>query len=256
MRADRSRTYAASVRRIGILAHSTEGAALCFLELCELAGGRLGPLNHPPVTLDCAPLAWSMPHYESGDLEAIRMIMSESIERLSRAGCDFFICPDNTVHQALELPGPPFALPGLHIADIVAARAAERGFTRVGVLGTRYLAESAVYPQALGRRGIDAAVPGPAGRETVNGIIFDELLHGVVTAESARALRTVIDELVDDDCDAVALVCTELPMIVTADLSPLPLLDSPRLLAAAALDTAVDGDLPTWRGGPVSLDDR
>ena len=239
------------MRRVGILAHSTEGAALCFLELCELAGERLGELNHPPVTLDCAPLAWSMPHYESGDLAAIRTIMADSVDRLLRAGCDFFVCPDNTVHQALELPGPPLSLPGLHIAEVVAARAAERGFSRVGILGTRYLAESQVYPEALGRRGVESAVPDQAGRDAVHRIIFDELIHGVVTTESGRVLRGVIGELADAGCDAVALVCTELPLIVTADLSPLPLLDSPRLLAAAALETAVVGDLPTWRGGPV-----
>ncbi len=240
------------MRHVGILAHSTEGAALCFLELCERAGERLGELNHPPVTLDCAPLAWSMPHYDSGDLPAIRTIMADSIDRLARAGCDFFVCPDNTVHQALELPGPAFAIPGLHIAEVVAARAAEHGYSRVGILGTRYLAESQVYPEALGRRSIASAVPGPAGRATVNRIIFDELVHGVVTAQSAQDLLTVIAELVDAGCDAVALVCTELPLIVTADLTSVPLIDSPRLLAAAALETAIDGDMPTWRGGLIS----
>lgn len=239
------------MRHVGILAHSTEGAALCFLELCERGGERLGELNHPPVTMDCAPLALSMPHYDSGGLASVRAIMADSVARLARAGCDFFICPDNTVHQALELDGPPFALPGLHIAEVVAQQAARCGYTRVGILGTRYLAESQVYPDALGRRGIESAGLERAGRETVNRIIFDELVHGVVTTTSAQELRTLIGELGDAGCDAVALVCTELPLIVTADLSPLPLLDSPRLLAAAALETAIDGALPTWAGGPV-----
>lgn len=240
------------MKHLGILAHSTEGAALCFLEYCREGSRRIGPYEHPDVTLDCIALARSMPSYESGDLATVRDVVSVSVERLKAAGADYFVCPDNTVHEALELPGTKLALPGLHIAEVVASRAADAGFTRVGILGTRFLMEGPIYPAALGSRGIDAVLPPQDDRETIHRIIFDELLHGAVTEGSRAAFVEIIERLSADGCDAVALVCTEIPMIVTPDVSPLPTLDSPRLIARAAFDVAVEEHpMPEWLGGPV-----
>jgi aspartate racemase len=241
------------VRHVGILAHSAEGAALCFRTVCQEGFARLGPNEHPDITLDCIPLARCMPAWDAGDHDAVRAVMGESIERLARAGAEFFVCPDNTAHMALERPGPPFALPGLHIAEVVSAQAARDGRTRVGVLGTRYTMDGLVYPAALGRRGLAAEVPDAADRETVNRVIFEELLYGVFTPDSLAGYVGVIERLAARGCDAVALVCTEIPLLVTPEASPLPTLDSTRLLARAALEVAVgDLPLPTWRGGHVT----
>lgn len=238
-------------RHLGILAHSTEGAALCFLTFCHEASGRLGPHEHPDVTLDCISMARSMPAWDSGDHEAIRATLAESVDHLARAGADFFVCPDNTAHMALELPGEPLALPGLHIGEVVADRAARDGRRRVGVLGTSYLMDGPVYPRALGARGISAQVPDAADRRLVSDIIFDELVDGVLTDSSRRHYVRIIDDLASRGCDAVALVCTEIPLLISPADSPLPTLDSTRLLARAALDVAVgDEPLPTWQGGP------
>jgi aspartate racemase len=172
--------------------------------------------------------------------------------RLARAGADFFVCPDNTAHLALERPGEELALPGLHIADVVADRAAHDGRTRVGVLGTRYLMDGLVYPRALAGRGIAAEVPAAGDRRIINAIIFEELVNGVFTEGSRQEYVRVIEQLAAQGCDAVALVCTEIPLLVTPDVSPLPTLDSTRLLAHAAFDVAVGHrTLPTWRGGPI-----
>jgi aspartate racemase len=239
------------MRHLGILAHSTEGAALCFRAFCQEGFRELGPNQHPDVTLDCIALARSMPGWDSGDHRPIRDILAESVRRLVAAGADFFVCPDNTAHMALELPGDPLPLPGLHIADVVADRAAADGRTRVGVLGTSYLMDGPVYPDALGRRGIAAEVPEAADRATVNAVIFDELLNGVVRDASRGEYLRIIADLAGRGCDAVALVCTEIPLLVTEDVSPLPTLDSTRLLARAAFEVAVGArPLPTWRGGP------
>src|SRR6266542_1733649 len=218
---------------LGILAHSAEGAALCFRAFCQEGFRRLGPDDHPDVTLDCIALARSMAAWDAGDHASIRATLSVSVRRLAGAGADFFACPDNTAHMALEQPGEELALPGLHIAEVVADQAARDGRTRVGVLGTRYTMEGPVYPRAFASRGIAAEVPEAGDRQIINKIIFEAL--------AARG------------CDAVALVCTEIPLLVTPDASPLPTLDSTRLLARAAFDVAVGHRAPpTWRGGPIA----
>jgi aspartate racemase len=204
------------------------------------------------VTLNCIAMARAMGAWDAADHDAVREILARSAQSLADAGADFFVCPDNTAHLALERPGVALPLPGLHIAAVVAAEAATEGFRRVGILGTRYLMAGPIYPTVLAARGIEAEIPDPDDRAVVNAIIFDELVHGVFTAASRTEFVRIIDLLADRGCDAVALVCTEIPLLVTADDSPLPILDSTRLLARAAFDVAVDGaPLPTWRGGPV-----
>lgn len=240
-------------RHLGILAHSAEGAALSFQTFCREGFARLGPHAHPDVTLDLIPLSRSMPYWESGDYHAVRAILRESAERLAAAGADFFICPDNTAHLAFELDGDPYPIPGLHIAEVVADEAAARGHRKVGILGTRFTMEGPVYPRALAARGIEAAAPDPADRTTVDTIIFDELVNGVFTDIARTAYQHVIEHLADQGCDAVALVCTEIPLLITPETSPLPTLDSTRLQARAALDVATGARaLPTWYGGPVA----
>jgi len=237
----------------GILAHSVEGAALCFRALCQEGFSRLGPHQHPDVTVDCIAMARSMPAWDSGDYSAIRAILAESVRRLERAGAVFFACPDNTAHLALEQPGEPLALPGLHIAEVVADEARQRGYRRIGVLGTKYTMDGPVYRRALASRGLGSEVPGPAERELVNRVIFDELVNGVFTSESREAFGAIIGGLAARGCDAVALVCTEIPLLIPPEASSLPALDSTRLLARAAFEVATGSrPIPRWRGGPVA----
>jgi aspartate racemase len=240
------------MRHLGILAHSTEGAALCFRAFCQEGFAELGPLDHPDVTMDCIALARSMPAWDAGDHARVRATLATSVERLARAGAEFFVCPDNTAHMALELPGPGLALPGLHIAEVVADRAVRDGRARVGVLGTRYTMDGPLYPAALGRRGIASEVPEAADRAFIHHVIFDELLEGVIDDRSRQEYTRIIERLAARGCDAVALVCTEIPLLVTPEVSPLPTLDSTHLLARAAFEVSVGRrPWPDWRGGPI-----
>lgn len=240
------------MKHLGILAHSTEGAALCFLTFCQEGFRALGAHQHPDVTLDCISMASSMPAWDAGEYQSIRATLAKSVVRMARSDADFFVCPDNTAHMALEQPGDPLALPGLHIAEVVAARAARDGRTRVGVLGTRYTMEGPIYPRALAAHGIGTEVPDADDRRLLNKIIFDELVNGQFTEASRGEYVRVIKDLAAKGCDAVALVCTEIPLLVAPSDSPLPTLDSTRLLAQAAFEVAVGQEpLPTWRGGPV-----
>jgi aspartate racemase len=240
------------LKHIGILAHSFEGAALCYRTMCLESVARLGPHRHPEITMTGVGMDDLLSAWEGNDLPTLRAAFFEDAEKLAAAGCDFFVCPDNTAHIALESPGDPFPVPALHIGEVVADEASRRGFRKVGILGTRFTMTGPVYPGALGRRGIGWAVPDEADRKTIDDIIFDELCLGIFTDAARDAYVGIIDKLKADGCDAVALVCTEIPLLVTDEVSPLPTLDSTRLLAKAAVDVALGGRaMPDWRGGPV-----
>jgi aspartate racemase len=235
---------------LGILGHSAEGAALCFTTFCESGSAQHG--EHPDVTLDCISFTRCLPAYERGDYDAVRDLMLVSLGRLADAHADFFACPDNTVHLALERPGEPFPLPGLHIGEVVAERAARDGRRRVGILGTTYTMEGPIYPRELARHGIETVLPSPADRELVNDTIFGELVHGRLADETRTRYVRLIEAFAAQGCDAVALVCTEIPLLVPPEASPLPTLDSTRLLAQTALEVACGRSaMPTWRGGPL-----
>ncbi|HYC32535.1 MAG TPA: amino acid racemase [Gemmatimonadales bacterium] len=236
---------------IGILAHSADGAALCFLEMVREASRRLGAHEHPEITLSILPMGPTLELYERNDLAAVRAYLARTARRLADAGSDLFVCPDNTAHIALEQPGEPLPLPGLHIAEIVAARARADGRRRVGLLGTKWTMEGPVYPGAFARHGVEQRTPAPADRTLVDEVIFGELTQGRLEDTSRAAYVRIIEGLKRDGCDAVALSCTEIPLLVTPDVSPLPTLDSTRLLAHAAVEAALAGTAPAWRGGPL-----
>jgi aspartate racemase len=241
-----------TMKHLGILAHSVEGAALCLRAFCQEGFRELGPHQHPDVTLDCIALGHSMAAWEDGEHWQIRATLAASAARLARAGADFFVCPDNTAHIALEEPGEDLALPGLHIAEVVAGRAALDGRRRVGVLGTSYTMDGPVYPRALAARGIAWEVPAADERRRIDEIIFGELVNGIFSDASRQEYLRVIKRLRARGCDAVALVCTEIPLLVTPGVSPLPTLDSTRLLARAAFEVAVGQQpMPSWLGGPL-----
>jgi aspartate racemase len=238
------------MKHIGILAHSAEGAALCFLAACHEGEGRLGAHFHPDITMDIVAMGESMGDWERLDFAPIAERFARSVERLAAGGADFFLCPDNTAHLALEAAREPLALPGLHIAEIVAEEAARRGFSKVGITGTRWTMEGPIYPRELQRRGMDSLAPTEDERAIIQHIIFEELVRGIVSEASRTRLASIIGNLRELGCDAIILGCTELPMILNDETSPLPTLDSTRLLAHAAVDVALGSKpMPTWRGG-------
>jgi aspartate racemase len=237
---------------IGILAHSGDGSALCYLEAIRESARRLGAHRHPEITMSILPMAESLAAWERMDLDAINAHLMATAARLKAAGCDFFICPDNTAHIALDAAREPYPLPGLHIADIVAERAKADGRKRIALLGTRYTMEGPAYPAAFARHGLELRTPSAADRELLNRFIFDELTQGRITDEARREFVRVIEALKAQGCDAVALSCTEIPLLITPENAPLPTLDSTRLLARQAVAVALAAaPAPSWRGGPI-----
>jgi aspartate racemase len=223
---------------IGIVACSAEGAALCYRTISAEGAELFGPHAHPEITIHAPSLAAYMSHIYRGDWRGVADMMLASANKLAQAGADFLICPDNTIHQALPYVEPRSPLPWLHIAAVVAQAAAASGSRRIGLTGTRWLVESEVYPEKLAAHGLDYLRPDPAEREEINRIIMDELVYGIFKPESVAAFQRIIGRMKQEGCDSVVLGCTEIPLIVNDTNSPLPVLDSTRLLARAALHKA------------------
>ena len=227
-------------RHIGIVAGSAEGAALCYRTICLEAPAIMGEHNHPEITMNSVPMARVMDPIRANDWEAVAGVLAQSARTVARAGADFAICPDNTYHQSFKYLIPQSPIPWLHIAGAVAEEANRLGYARLGVLGTKYLVESDVYPEALKQFKIEREIPDEADRERINDIIFKELVNGLFPEKSRLYFNEVSEKLKTRGCDAVVLGCTEIPLIVRPDDTPLPTLDSTRLLARAALRRALE----------------
>ena len=224
---------------IGIVGCSAEGAALCYRTICSEGSQFLGPHAHPEVSLHNSSLAEYVGFLDGGDIEGVGNLMLASAEKLAKAGADFLICPDNTIHQAFAYVQARSTLPWLHIAEVVAIEALAQKYQRVGLLGTAWLVRSEVYPEKLAARGLQCVRPSDLERGEIGRIIMNELVYGVFKPASIKYFGSVIEGLKAQGCEAVVLGCTEIPLIINDSNSSLPTLDSTRLLARAALRHAI-----------------
>jgi len=227
---------------IGIIACSAEGAALCYRAIVAEGERRLGSHAHPEVTLHSHSFAEYAARLDRGDLAGVGELMISSAEKLAAVGAEFLICPDNTIHQALPHIEARLPRPFLHIADVVADEAVARGFRRLGLTGTAWLVESEVYPSRLAPRGIDCVRPTDAERAEIHRVIMEELVRGEFRPQAAAFFQRVFGRMKGEGCDAVILGCTEIPLVMSDANSPLPTLDSTRLLARAAVRRALGPD--------------
>jgi aspartate racemase len=226
-------------KHIGIVAVSAEGAALCYRTVCVEGASVLGRHAHPEITMHTYPLADYMRHIDAGRWEQVASMLLASAEKLRQTGAELLICPDNTAHQGIDLIRDRSPLPWLHIAEEVARVASERGFRRVLILGTSYLMEGPVYSTKLRPRGIEYEIPSPAERKEINAVIMDQLVYGRFEEPARSYFGRVIAEGKERGTDAAVLGCTEIPLLIGDADSPLPILDSTRILARAALREAV-----------------
>ena len=226
---------------IGIVACSAEGAALCYRTICSEGASLLGSHAHPEVSMHTPSFAEYVRLLELGDRNGVAELMLASARKLAGGGANFLICPDNTIHAVFGLVEPKSPLPWLHIAEVVADEAVARGFKRLGLLGTRWLVDSEVYPEKLSARGIECVRPSARDRDFSSQVIMEELVRGVFEPAGVQLHQRIIQGMQREGCDAVILGCTELPLILNDSNSPLPTLDSTRLLARAALRRAAAG---------------
>ena len=229
----------AGSKHIGVVGCSAEGAALCYRTICQEGAAILGRAHaHPEISMHTPSLSDYVSCLDKGDMEGVARLMLTSAEKLARVGASFLICPDNTIHQAMPLVLPESPLPWLHIAQVVAKTARDRGYSNLAVTGTRWLMESDLYSDALTGEGLRCLRPTASDREAIHRIIMDELVPGSPGPEAVSLFQEIIGRLKTSGADAVILGCTEIPLIIDDANSPLPTLDSTRLLARAALQRA------------------
>ncbi len=227
------------VKHIGIVGVSFEGAALCYRTICQEAVAVMGGLVHPEITMHTYSLSRYMDCIEENDWDGVSSLMLSSLRKLAAAGADFGICPDNTVHRVFDKVAGRSPIPLLSIIEIVAGECRSKGYGKVGVLGTRYIMQGLSYGDALARFDIETVVPDMKDQDLVNSVIFGELVPEGVAKSSLKGLIAVIERLKGLGCDAVVLGCTELPLVIGSYNSPLPVVDSTRLLAVRALEHAL-----------------
>ena len=249
------------MKTLGIAVHSAEGGALCFLTACREGAAHLGLHMHPTIVLSALPMGLSMPGWQKGDHRDVARFLSQGVQRVADAGADFYVCPDNTAHIVLERIAPDLPLPGLHIADVVCHEIIAHGWRHVGLLGTSWTMTGPVYANALAKLGAECLVPDRSMRERLDAAIFDELCQGVFSAPTTQLFLQAISDLKSAGAESVILGCTEIPLIVTPANSPLPILDSTRLLAKYAVREALNKRPITTKAGwlPVaqeSTEDR
>lgn len=241
------------MKTLGIVAHSAEGGALCFITACREGAEQLGPHMHPPILMSAIPLGLSMPGWEKDDYSAVGMFLSQGVQQVADAGAHFYVCPDNTAHIVLEQIAGELPIPGLHIAEVVCHEVTTHGWKQVGLLGTRWTMTGPVYAKALEKRGLERLIPDESLRERMNAAIFDELCQGVFSASTTDLFIQAIDELRSKGAECVILGCTEIPLIITSTNSPLPVLDSTRLLAQYAVREALNERPITIKAGWLEL---
>jgi len=228
------------MKHIGIVGCSAEGAALCYRTICQEGSQFLSEHDHPEVSMHTFSLARYMEILNDQGWDFVGNLMAESANKLARAGAEFVVCPDNTIHQAFALAASLSTIPWLHIADGITQEALNRRYRRIAIFGTRWLMEGPVYRDSFAAVGIESHIPADADRERVNTIIFSELTKSQLKPASRRFFSRLIDRMRDQGCDAVVLGCTEIPLLVSQDDSSLPVFDSTRMLARAALKHAVE----------------
>ncbi|MFC2098692.1 aspartate/glutamate racemase family protein [Bacteroidota bacterium] len=226
-------------KHIGIVGCSAEGAALCYQTICKEGAELMGEHAHPEISMHTYPLGDYMKYIYKNRWEGVTKLMVSSAKKLKSAGADFLICPDNTIHEVFPDVKKKSPLPWLHIAREVAAEAIRQGFQKPAILGTKYLLTGSVYADAFKSMKLKFMVPTSSIRERIDRIIFKELVYGVLKDDSRNYFHTQIKIMAEKGCDSVVLGCTEIPLIVLPDESPLPVLDSTRILSRAALKHAL-----------------
>jgi aspartate racemase len=222
-------------KHIGIVACSAEGAALCYQTICKEASELMGRHNHPEISMHTHSLSKYMDCIYKNDWDGVASLMLSSAQKLEKTGASFLICPDNTIHQAFPIVLQKSLLPWLHIAEEVTRLITDKKYRKVLVLGTRFLMTGPVYAEIFTRERIEYLIPDEKTRNEIDRIIMDELVFGLIKSKSKKFFLSVINDFKSAGADAVVLGCTEIPLIVLPADSPLPVLDSTRILARAAI---------------------
>jgi aspartate racemase len=228
------------MKTIGLIGGmSWESTALYYRAINRAVARRLGGLHSARLLLYSVDFAEIEEMQRRGAWDEAGARLAEVAQALERGGADFFVLCANTMHEVADAITGAVRIPLLHIADATADALAAAGIRRVGLLGTRFTMERDFYRRRLEARGLTVVVPTESDRETVHRVIYDELCRGEVRDDSRDAYRSVIERLVVDGAEGVALACTEIGMLIGPSDVTVPIFDTGEIHAQAATDYAL-----------------
>ncbi len=230
------------MKRIGILGGmSWESSAEYYRLINEGVRERLGGLHSAELLLRSVDFEPVERLQHAGAWEELGKLLAEAARELERGGAEGILLATNTMHKVADAIESATELPFLHIADATAERLRREGVRRVGLLGTAFTMEEPFYRRRLEERyGLEVLVPEAPGRERVHRVIYDELCLGITREESRRAYLEIVEELARRGAEAVILGCTEIGLLIRDGDASVPLYDTTRIHAEAAVEWMVD----------------
>lgn len=218
---------------------SWESSAEYYRLINELVHARLGGMHSAKCILVSVDFEEIDGLWASGQWDEAARRMVTAACQVERAGADFLILCCNTMHKMAAEIEAAIHIPFLHITDAAAVRPAAQGVRRVGLLGTRFTMEGTFYTDRLKAHGLEALIPDEADRETVNRVIYDELCFGKTVPASREKFRAIMEKLVRSGAQGIILGCTEFGLLVKDGDASVPLFDTTRVHAEAAVDLAL-----------------
>lgn len=226
-------------KHIGIVAVSPEGAALFYRQIARHAAESLAPSECPRLSLHNEPLALYIEALNAQDWHTIGELLRKSAEALARCGAQFCLTPDNAIQHGIHLAEVGSPIPWVTMTDLVSQAIVQDGRKKVGLIGTKAVTYGSAYQTSLGLKGITVLAPEPDEADFMNRVIFDELIFGIIRAESQARVLKIIAHLADRGCEGVILGSSETPLLVTEHNCTLPVYDSVDLLAIGAVKAAI-----------------
>ncbi len=225
---------------IGVLGGMSWESTVVYYELMNRAvRERLGGAHSAEILMYSVDFGRIEALQHAGEWRALTAEMVDAAQRLARAGADFLLIATNTMHLMARQVEEGSGLEVLHIGDATAAAVRAAGVRRVGLLGTRFTMEEPFMRERLEGHGLEVVVPDEEDRQTVHRIIYDELVQGVIRQESRQAYREVMARLVQRGAEGVILGCTEIGLLVGPDDASVPVFDTTRIHAEAAVERAL-----------------
>lgn len=226
---------------IGLIGGMSWNSTLVYYQIInELFSQRLGGLHSAHLilySLDFDEI--EMAQREARWDDAADILVKAGIA-VKQAGADFLVICTNTMHRVADVVAQKAGLPVLHIVDVTGNAIRGPGLQRIGLLGTRFVMEEPFYRERLRKRfDVEILVPGEQDMTTIHRIIYDELCEGRIKASSRRACVKIINGLIRQGAQGIVLGCTELPLLVRSGDVDVPLFDTTRLHAEAAVNLAL-----------------
>jgi aspartate racemase len=218
---------------------SWESSAAYYEGLNKGVQERLGGLHSAKIAMTSVDLAELTDLQEKGDWDAVAAILSEAARGVAAAGADFILLCTTTFHLVYDQVAAAVDVPVVHLADVLADKCRSMGVTTVGFIGTKYTMENTFFAERIADHGLDVNLPDPLHIDTLDSIIYDELVFRKINPSSRKRLLAIIDELWDSGVSAVLLGSSELSLLVRPEDVEVPVLDVISVHVEAALDRAL-----------------